>query len=85
MHNHIRNSIHFITSQLGPHAGFIPNEQSCRWEERGLLPNYPTLRPGDETLHKTTNPLEEVLSQKPPIIALDCAIIGKKGTKNKNS
>ena len=38
MHNHIRNTIHFITSMLGPHANFIPTKEEYNMEEEDLLP-----------------------------------------------
>ena len=56
MHNHIRNTTHFITSMLGPHANFIPTKEECNMEEQGLLPTYPSLRPGDVILHSSSNP-----------------------------
>ena len=76
MHHHIRNTIHFITSTLGPHANFIPTKEECKREAENLLPSYPSIRPGDVTLHTGTHPFEHQLNFKAPITAIDCTMIG---------
>jgi len=76
MHHQIRNTIHFITSTLGPHANFIPTKDECKREAENLLPSYPSIRPGDVTLHSGTHPFEHQLNFKAPITAIDCTMIG---------
>ena len=76
MHHHIRNTIHFITSTIGPHANFIPTKDECKRKAINLLPSYPSIRPRDVTLHSGLNPFEHQLNFKSPITAIDCTIIG---------
>ena len=61
---------------LGPHANFIPSKDECKMEDEGLLPTYPSLRPGDVTLHSACNPLQNQLNFRPPITAIDITTIG---------
>ena len=44
-------------------------------EEEGLLPSFPTLRPGDVTLHRSLDPLSSHINHKPPVTAIDCTMI----------
>ena len=55
-----------------PVAGLVPSALCCKWEEKGLLPNYPLLRPGDVTIHSNNDPLSFVSYNKPPSITIDC-------------
>lgn len=49
VHNHIRNTKHFITSIIGTHANFVLSKDACKIEETNLLPAFPCIKPGDET------------------------------------
>lgn len=72
MHNTIRDSLHTITSTLGPYASFITNTNCCKKEEEDLLPSFPLLRPGDVTIHTTDDPLAKLCRHNHPITAIDC-------------
>ena len=61
---------------IGPHANFIPSKDECRMEDIGILPSYPSLRPGDVLLHSSSNPLQNQLNFKSPITAIDITTIG---------
>ena len=51
LHNHIRNTIHFIVQNIETHANFIKLKEVCQKEATGIIPTYPTIRPGDITIH----------------------------------
>ena len=51
LHHHIRNAIYFKAKQLGKHANFIHNTNSCLLEKPGLLPSFQQLRPRDVILY----------------------------------
>ena len=74
LHNHIRNTTHFITSTIGPYANFIPDKESCKIEENYLLPSYPGIRPGDVTLHQQNNVSSKHISSSNRITAIDITI-----------
>ena len=76
LHDHIRNTTHFITSTIGPHANFISSKEACKMEETDLLPSFPSIRPGDITLHSNCDPLTKNLKFKFPIVAIDVTTIG---------
>jgi len=76
LHDHIRNTTHFITSTVGPHANFISSKEACRMEETDLLPSFPSIRPGDITLQSNSDPLAKNLNFKFPIVAIDVTTIG---------
>ena len=50
IHNHIRDTTHFITLTIGTHASSIPSKDACKLEETNLL-SFPFIRPGGITLH----------------------------------
>ena len=81
LHNHICYTTHFITETIGTHANFIPSKEACKLEEPDLLPSFPSLRPGDVTLHSNTDPLTNLLNYKPPLTAIDCTFISTLPTK----
>ena len=71
LHNHIRNTIHVITQNIGTHTNFIKSKDACQKEETGLISTYPSIHLGDITLHPTmtsNNKIQRI------IIAIDCTI-----------
>ena len=76
MHNHMRDSIHYITSALGPLAAFMPSSSCCNKEETDLLPSFPSLRPADISIHSSDNPLTKYFRKSHPITAIDCTFTG---------
>ena len=84
LHNQVRDSIHFISSKLGTHANMIPNESACKLETAGLLPSFPSIRPGDVTLntiqYKSNNSTDFI----EPITAIDCTITDNMPNKMKS-
>ena len=45
-------------------------------EETDLLPSFPSIRPGDITLHSNIDPLAKNLNFKFPIVVIDVTTIG---------
>ena len=74
LHNHIRNTIHFITENIGIHANFIKSKDGCTKEEIGLIPAYPLIRPGDIIIHPNRKNKNNFNQNKDKIIAIDCTI-----------
>ena len=64
LHDHLRNTAHFITSTIGTFANFIPDKDSCKIEENYLLPSFPSIRPGDVTLHQNNDSSRTCISTK---------------------
>lgn len=62
MHDHIRNTTHFITSTIGNHTNLIPSKEEYKLEAPNLLPSYPSIRPGDIPLHSGKTPLVNQLN-----------------------
>ena len=74
LHNHIRNTIHYLTQTIGIHGNFIKTKDSCKIEEGGLIPNIPSIRPGDITIHENKLNTNQYTDFKEKIIAIDCTI-----------
>ena len=77
MHNHLRNTIHYFTQNVGIYANFIQDKESYILEEAELIPSIPTLRPGDITLHPNKINKTQLTRYNEQVIIIDCTINGK--------
>ena len=83
MHNHLRNTIHYITQNIGTYANFIQDKESCKLEEAELLPAIPTLRPGDITIHPYKVNNSHLTNYNEKVVIIDCTINGNISTQMK--
>ena len=66
-----------MTKQLGQHANFIHNTNSCLLKKLGLLPLFPQLRPGDVILYPKQYNKTHHTNYIEPILAIDCTTTDK--------
>ena len=71
LHNHIRDIIYFVTSNIRFYAKCVVSPECYRREKGNHIPSFPSIRPRDAILHPSSNLFLNQSTYDSPITAID--------------